>query len=379
VTLPWWNQLWLNEGFATYFENVGAAALWNDPQAASFPKGEHPGPLNYMHGFPVDVLDRALRYDAVNSSHALNQVFGCIETVDSCVFAGADAEAIFTRVAYEKGGSVLRMLHVHMLDVCQYRSVSQQGGRASAWTNDHPWHVRKLLQRTAGSTPSAVPAEQPSAQCPPAFLQSSTEPQHDVFFSALSDYVRARRFSIGDSDELWQSMQASTSMPVPQWMTRWTNQQGVPLVLVSRQGRQLKLVQQRLLDGEGSGKLQCGVDLADPLEPANTATPGLEPGSSETGMLAWWLPIRWASVAPDGAIAAIGVTEMRDCTQDILLPDSSNAVKVNLGQFGVYRYASLPNAQRLMPYASAHSASIPALLVVPPYCSPSVEKKCCTG
>lgn len=67
MTLPWWTQLWLNEGFATYFEHLGAAYLYNQYHSNhSEPEGDgalqpHPGPLNYMHSFPIDVLDVALR------------------------------------------------------------------------------------------------------------------------------------------------------------------------------------------------------------------------------------------------------------------------------------------------------------------------------
>lgn len=67
MTLPWWTQLWLNEGFATYFADMGAAYLYNEYNSnSSWPEDTgglqpHPGPLNYMHAFSIDVLDVALR------------------------------------------------------------------------------------------------------------------------------------------------------------------------------------------------------------------------------------------------------------------------------------------------------------------------------
>ena len=67
MTLPWWTQLWLNEGFATYFESMGAGYLYNqyDPKS-SWPQDDggmppNPGPFNYMRSFSIDVLDVALR------------------------------------------------------------------------------------------------------------------------------------------------------------------------------------------------------------------------------------------------------------------------------------------------------------------------------
>ena len=66
VTLPWWTQLWLNEGFATYFESMGAGYLYNQYEAdSSWPQDGgmpvNPGHLNYMRSFSIDVLDVALR------------------------------------------------------------------------------------------------------------------------------------------------------------------------------------------------------------------------------------------------------------------------------------------------------------------------------
>jgi hypothetical protein len=121
VTLPWWTQLWLNEGFATYFENVGAGAFWS---SGSIP----PGSLSYMHAFGVDVLESALRFDAGNSSYAMAQA-------DEVVNSEVLAESLFGRVVYEKGGAVLRMLHAYLVGATE-----QQGAPVPP-----SWQVRRLL------------------------------------------------------------------------------------------------------------------------------------------------------------------------------------------------------------------------------------------
>lgn len=67
------------------------------------------------------------RYDALDSSHAVAQNA-------SAVTSEAEAETTFTRIAYEKGASVLRMLHAHML-----RAVKDSGGDVDT----EPWLLRR--------------------------------------------------------------------------------------------------------------------------------------------------------------------------------------------------------------------------------------------
>lgn len=54
MTLEYWGDLWLNEGFATYFEHVGATAA----------KPE----LGFFETFFADVTSQALYADARNDS-----------------------------------------------------------------------------------------------------------------------------------------------------------------------------------------------------------------------------------------------------------------------------------------------------------------------
>lgn len=86
VTLPWWTQLWLNEGFATYLEHVGAAAYWNSNATDGTP-----GAINYFSDFNENVLDEALAFDAGESSYAL-----AVE--DAAVEDAITAEAMFASV-----------------------------------------------------------------------------------------------------------------------------------------------------------------------------------------------------------------------------------------------------------------------------------------
>ncbi|XP_077419547.1 aminopeptidase Ey-like [Vanacampus margaritifer] len=89
VTTRWWNDLWLNEGFATYVSYLGAdyaEPLWNIKDLMV---------LN-------DVMN-VMGEDAVPSSHPLS-------SEEEDVMTPADVNALFDTITYSKGAAVLRML-----------------------------------------------------------------------------------------------------------------------------------------------------------------------------------------------------------------------------------------------------------------------------
>ncbi|KAF8056455.1 aminopeptidase M1-D [Scenedesmus sp. PABB004] len=88
VTLDDWTSLWLNEGFATYFEVVGADAY-----------RPHWG---YFDDFFDTTTSPGLEADGVATSHPLT-ISRPIESLD-------EIDNWFDGVSYEKGGAVLRML-----------------------------------------------------------------------------------------------------------------------------------------------------------------------------------------------------------------------------------------------------------------------------
>lgn len=89
VTLEWWNDLWLNEGFASYVEYLGAdyaEPTWNLKDLMV---------LNDVH--------RVMAIDALTSSHPLSTLAEEINTP-------AQISEVFDTISYSKGASVLRML-----------------------------------------------------------------------------------------------------------------------------------------------------------------------------------------------------------------------------------------------------------------------------
>ncbi|KAI5698987.1 hypothetical protein M8J75_014843 [Diaphorina citri] len=85
VTLAWWNDLWLNEGFASYIEYFGVDSV------------EHTWKIKDI--FVVDELQNVFFLDALKSSHPVHVEVSHPDEITE----------IFDKISYSKGSSLLRM------------------------------------------------------------------------------------------------------------------------------------------------------------------------------------------------------------------------------------------------------------------------------
>ena len=85
--MAWWDDLWLNEGFASWAENLAADSLF--PEWCMWDQ------------FTVDSAAAALRLDALRSSHPIQVPIKHAEEV----------EEVFDAISYCKGSSVVRMIY----------------------------------------------------------------------------------------------------------------------------------------------------------------------------------------------------------------------------------------------------------------------------
>ncbi|XP_063629693.1 aminopeptidase N-like isoform X1 [Cydia splendana] len=86
VTMKWWSDLWLNEGFATFVASIGVAAVEPDWKAE--------------RAYAVDNLMSVLSLDALESSHPVSVPIDDPKRI---------AE-IFDEISYRKGSSLIRMM-----------------------------------------------------------------------------------------------------------------------------------------------------------------------------------------------------------------------------------------------------------------------------
>ncbi|XP_029019015.1 leucyl-cystinyl aminopeptidase isoform X2 [Betta splendens] len=96
VTMCWWNDLWLNEGFATYMEYMSLQSV--------FPE------LDIGNLF-LATRFRALDKDSLNSSHPLSTEVNSQDQV----------EEMFDVISYQKGASILLMLNASLSGEQQFR------------------------------------------------------------------------------------------------------------------------------------------------------------------------------------------------------------------------------------------------------------------
>ncbi|XP_045703858.1 endoplasmic reticulum aminopeptidase 1 [Phyllostomus hastatus] len=189
VTMEWWNDLWLNEGFAKFMEFVSVRVTHPELRVE-----------DYFFGKCFD----AMEVDALNSSHP----------VSTLVENPAQIREMFDEVSYEKGACILNMLMdylgadtfksgiVHYLQKYSYKNTK----------NEDLWNSMASI-------------------CPP-----DTETV-DGFCS---------RGQHSSSSSHWKQ----EGLDVKAMMNTWTLQQGFPLITVTVRGRNVHMKQERYLKGQ---------------------------------------------------------------------------------------------------------------------------------
>ncbi|KAI4470181.1 protease m1 zinc metalloprotease [Holotrichia oblita] len=171
VTMEWWTHLWLNEGYASFVEFLCVNHL--------FPA------YDIWTQFVNDIYIRALELDCLKNSHPIEVPVGHPSEIDE----------IFDDISYNKGASVIRMLHHYIGD--------------------------------------------------------------EDFRKGMNLYLTRHQYKNTFTEDLWAALEESSKKPVGAVMSTWTKQMGFPVVKVTSQpsedgkGYQLSLAQSKFCaDGE---------------------------------------------------------------------------------------------------------------------------------
>lgn len=93
VTMDWWNDLWLNEGFATWMEYNAADKFYPE--------------FHIMEDFMTSQYLPTFSLDELDTSHP----------IEATINKASEVDEIFDTISYAKGASVIRMLVSHIGDV----------------------------------------------------------------------------------------------------------------------------------------------------------------------------------------------------------------------------------------------------------------------
>jgi aminopeptidase 2 len=125
VTMEWWSDLWLNEGFATWVGNYAVDKLFPD--------------WHFWDSFVVDDVQRGMSLDCLRSSHPIE-----VEVKDP-----AQIGQIFDAISYSKGGSVIRMLSAYLTEDVFLEGIRQYL-KKHAYSNASTGDLWAQLSETSG-------------------------------------------------------------------------------------------------------------------------------------------------------------------------------------------------------------------------------------
>ena len=137
VTMNWWNDLWLNEGFATYMSYTGQQLV--DPES---------GPQDR---FVLENNQFAFELDSTEASHP-------VRPEDEDVVNPVDIGLMFDAISYQKGAALIRMLTCIIGEDTFVRGVSNYLA-ANAYGNarqDDLWEKLTEAAHVDGSLPPEI-------------------------------------------------------------------------------------------------------------------------------------------------------------------------------------------------------------------------------
>ncbi|KAJ3603579.1 hypothetical protein NHX12_028324 [Muraenolepis orangiensis] len=192
VTMEWWNDLWLNEGFAKFMEYISLDVTYPELQVDDFFLGK---------------CSNAMEVDSLNSSHP----------VSSPVETPAQINEMFDDVSYSKGACILNMLRDFM---------TPEAFKAGI--------IRYLRRYSYQNTVNSHLWQSLSNVCQPD--------EFEVGGVEQKDFCSEGKLRPGGSK--WYT---DDELDVRAIMDTWTLQKGFPLVTVEVKGREVRLSQEHYL------------------------------------------------------------------------------------------------------------------------------------
>ncbi|XP_051541059.1 endoplasmic reticulum aminopeptidase 1 isoform X2 [Myxocyprinus asiaticus] len=197
VTMHWWNDLWLNEGFAKFMEFVSVNITHPELQ---------------VDDYFLEKCFTAMSVDSLSSSHPIS----------TPVENPAEISEMFDDVSYQKGACILNMLRDFLTpEAFKYGIILYLKRHSYQNTvNAHLWESLKNICTSDG--------------------MHSGRLKIDGFCSKNSAETPASKWFMEDR------------VDVRAIMDTWTLQEGFPLITVEVKGREVTLKQERFLKGEKS-------------------------------------------------------------------------------------------------------------------------------
>ncbi|KAI3372893.1 hypothetical protein L3Q82_023350 [Scortum barcoo] len=200
VTMEWWNDIWLNEGFARYMEYISVEATYPDLKVEEY----------LLH-----TCFAAVGHDSLNSSRPIS----------SPAENPTQIKQMFDTVSYDKGACILHMLR-HFLTDDVFQSGIVRYLRKYSYKNAHNQDLWDSLANVQAQITLLCNA-----------IKTCSE----------EDFISGKHCYSSSQAAKNAYLFAGEHLDLTALMNTWTLQKGIPLVTVTRKGPHLLLRQDRFL------------------------------------------------------------------------------------------------------------------------------------